>query len=295
MGKALADRAFPFIKHAGAKTHGTLCQAAGKGAFKMGKLRLGILGTGFLSEIVADAWKNGLLEDYELVGVMGRNQKTAAALAGRMGCAACGSVAELLALKPDYIAEAASVELVKDSAIKILSSGCSMVVVSIGAFADADFYEEVKRTASANGTRVHIASGAVGGFDVLRTISLMGEVAAGITTRKGPRSLEGTPLFEETLMLEDEERQVFAGNAKEAIALLPTRVNVAVASSLATAGPEKTRVDIFSVPGMTGDDHCIAAETEGIRAVVDIYSSTSAVAGWSVVAVLRNIVSPIVF
>lgn len=261
----------------------------------MGKLRLGILGTGFLSEIVADAWKNGLLEEYELVGVMGRNQKTASALAEKMGCAACESVDELLALQPDYIAEAASVELVKDSAIRVLASGCSLIVVSIGAFADADFYEEVKKTAAANGARVYIASGAVGGFDVLRTVSLMGKVKAGITTRKGPESLEGTPLYEEELMLEDEERQVFAGNAKEAIALLPTRVNVAVASSLATVGPENTRVNIFSVPGMTGDDHCIVAETEGIRAVVDIYSSTSAIAGWSVVAVLRNIVSPIVF
>lgn len=261
----------------------------------MGKLRLGLLGTGFLSGIVADAWKNGLLEDYELVGVMGRNRTTAAALAEKMGCASCGSVEELLALKPDYIAEAASVGLVKDSAVRILSSGCSLIVVSIGAFADAAFYEKVKHTASENGTKVYIASGAVGGFDVLRTVSLMGPVTAGITTRKGPKSLEGTPLFEDTLMLEEEERQVFAGNAKEAIALLPTRVNVAVASSLATAGPENTRVNIFSVPGMVGDDHCIVAETEGIRAVVDIYSSTSAIAGWSVVAVLQNIVSPIVF
>lgn len=261
----------------------------------MGKLRLGILGTGFLSEIVADAWKNGLLKEYELVGVMGRNKATAAALAEKTGCASCGSVEELLALEPDYIAEAASVELVKDSAVRILSSGCSLIVVSIGAFADAAFYEEVKNTASENGTKVYIASGAVGGFDVLRTVSLMGPVTAGITTRKGPKSLEGTPLFEDTLMLEEEERQVFAGNAKEAIALLPTRVNVAVASSLATAGPENTRVNIFSVPGMVGDDHCIVAETKGIRAVVDIYSSTSAIAGWSVVAVLQNIVSPIVF
>lgn len=261
----------------------------------MGKLKLGILGTGFLSEIVADAWKQGFLEDYELVGVMGRNQATATALAQRMGCAACGNVEELLALRPDYIAEAASVELVKESAVKILSSGCSMVVLSIGTFADTDFYEEVKRTAASNGTKVYIASGAVGGFDVLRTVSLMGQVTAGITTRKGPKSLEGTPLYEESLMLEDEERQVFAGNAKEAIALLPTRVNVAVASSLATVGPENTRVNIFSVPGMPGDDHCIVAETEGVRAVIDIYSGTSAIAGWSVVAALRNIVSPIVF
>ena len=62
-----------------------------------------------------------------------------------------------------------------------------------------------------------------------------------------------------------------------------------------TAGPEDTRVDIYSVPGMVGDDHKITSEIEGVKAVVDIYSSTSAIAGWSVVAVLQNIVSPIVF
>lgn len=54
-------------------------------------------------------------------------------------------------------------------------------------------------------------------------------------------------------------------------------------------------MDIYSVPGMVGDDHKITSEIEGVKAVVDIYSSTSAIAGWSVVAVLQNIVSPIVF
>lgn len=92
-----------------------------------------------------------------------------------------------------------------------------------------------------------------------------------------------------------EEEEVFAGNTKEAIKLLPTKVNVSVAASLATAGTEKTRFSIVSVPGMTGDDHRITAEAEGVKAVVDIYSDTSAIAAWSVVALLRNLVSPIVF
>jgi aspartate dehydrogenase len=34
---------------------------------------------------------------------------------------------------------------------------------------------------------------------------------------------------------------------------------------------------------------------EEVHAIVDIYSRTSAIAGWSVVALLRNLVSPIVF
>ncbi|MFR4977995.1 MAG: aspartate dehydrogenase domain-containing protein, partial [Butyricicoccus sp.] len=182
---------------------------------------------------------------------------------------------------------------VREIAVKALSAGSNLIVLSIGAFADTDFYEQVKKTAAAHGTRVYIASGAVGGFDVLRTVSLMGKAVSGIETHKGPASLQGTPLFSE--QLDTQETEVFAGSAKDAIALLPTKVNVAVAASLATTGPENTEVHITSVPAFVGDDHKITAEIEGVRAVVDIYSSTSAIAGWSVVAVLQNIVSPIVF
>ena len=253
----------------------------------MNKKRLGILGSGYLSGIVVDAWKQGLLEDYEIVGVMGRTPETVSEMAKKAGCVACLTLDELLAQKPDYIAEAASE--------KILSSGSSLIVLSIGAFADQEFYEKAQKTAKENGTRIYIASGAVGGFDVLRTVSLMGQATAGIETRKGPASLRNTPLFEEHLMTDTEETHVFSGNAREAIGLLPTKVNVAVASSLATVGPENTSVNITSVPGFVGDDHKITAEIDGVKAVVDIYSSTSAIAGWSVVAVLRNIVSPVVF
>lgn len=261
----------------------------------MEKLKLGIIGSGYLSEIIAQAWMDGLLPEYELVAVMGRNEETAKALAERAGCAACSDLEQFLAYGPAYVAEAASVQAVKDSAERILSAGSNLIVLSIGAFADQDFYQRVREAAAENGTRVYIASGAVGGFDVLRTVTLMGKAASRIDTRKGPKSLQNTVLFEEHLMTDTDECRVFDGNAKEAIALLPTKVNVAVAASLATAGPEGTGVSVTSVPGMTGDDHKITAEIDGVKAVVDIYSSTSAIAGWSVVAVLQNIVSPIVF
>lgn len=261
----------------------------------MGKLKLGIIGNGYLAEIIVDAYLKGLLEEYELMGILGRTPEKTKSLADRCGCSACGSIEELLALQPDYIAEAASVEAVKRYCVQVLSHGSGLVALSIGAFADEEFYLQVKETARLNHTKVHIASGAVGGFDVLRTISLMGQAKAGIRTRKGPGSLEGTPLFEDSLMTDTEERRVFYGNAKEAISILPTKVNVAVAASLATVGSENTSVNIFSVPGMVGDDHKITSEIEGVKAVVDIYSSSSAIAGWSVVAALQNIVSPIVF
>ena len=38
------------------------------------KTKFGIVGCGFLGNIVANAWKNGLLEDYELAGVTSRSR-----------------------------------------------------------------------------------------------------------------------------------------------------------------------------------------------------------------------------
>ena len=74
----------------------------------MEKRKLGLLGSGFLSGIIAEAMHNGLLPEYELVGIAGRNPVTTQEMAQKYGCKACLSSDELLALQPDYIAEAAS-------------------------------------------------------------------------------------------------------------------------------------------------------------------------------------------
>ena len=45
------------------------------------KTKFGIVGCGFLGGIVASAWKNGLLADYELVGVTSRSPESAQKMA----------------------------------------------------------------------------------------------------------------------------------------------------------------------------------------------------------------------
>ena len=84
------------------------------------KTKFGIVGCGFLGNIVADAWKNGLLEDYELVGVTSRTPASSEKTASNVGCKACADVEELLALEPEYIVETASVEAVRAMAIPVL-------------------------------------------------------------------------------------------------------------------------------------------------------------------------------
>ena len=100
------------------------------------KTKLGIVGCGFLGNIVADAWKKGLLPDYELVGVTSRTRASAEKTAANVGCAVCEDMDALLALEPEYIVEAASVESVRAMAIPVLNRGVNLVILSIGAFAD---------------------------------------------------------------------------------------------------------------------------------------------------------------
>lgn len=262
--------------------------------------KLSIVGCGNLANIVVDALINGLLPDYQLICALSRTPEKAQGLADRINsagcgytCTACDNLDDLLALKPDYIVESASPASLKEIALPALKNGSSLVTLSIGAFGDDSFYEEVQQAARENNARVHLVSGAIGGFDVLRTVSLMGSCTASFDTEKGPDSLKDSPVYEESL--KREKRTVFEGNAKEAIALFPTKVNVAVAASLASVGPGNMKVSVTSIPGYVGDEHRIEIKSEQVRAVIEVYSKTAQIAGWSVVNALRNITSPIVF
>lgn len=256
--------------------------------------RLAITGCGRLGSIVVDALQKGLLDEYKLVGVFSRTREKAESLALRIGdCQVCDSIEDLLALKPDYLVEAASPAAMREVALPALRQGTSVVTLSIGAFADDAFYTEVMQTAKENNSHVYVVSGATGGFDVLQTATLMGGATARFFNEKGPNALKGTAVYDKTL--QTEQRTVFQGTATEAIALFPTKVNVTVAASRASVGPQNMQVTMQSTPGFVGDTQRVEIKNEQVHAVIDVYSATAEIAGWSVVNTLRNIVSPIVF
>lgn len=261
----------------------------------MKKVRLALMGGGYLNEIVANAIKDNYLPEYELVGVLGRNKERTEAFARRHNCKPCFTIEELMDLKPDFTAEAASPQAIRDYTETVLRSGSNLVVLSIGAFADKELYERVKEIARETNQKIYIASGAVGGFDVLRTAALMSPIKVTMTSKKWPGSLYYTPLYKDGLLDIREPEQVFSGSTKEAIEMLPFHFNVAVATALASAGPEKTTLNIDAVPGFRGDEYKIQLIGEEVATDLNIYSRTCNIAGWSVVAVLQNAVSPIVF
>lgn len=121
----------------------------------------------------------------------------------------------------------------------------------------------------------------------------MGNAKAKFFNEKGPDALKGTAVYDEAL--QTEQRVVFSGNATEAIAMFPTKVNVAVAASLASVGPENMEMSMQSTPGFVGDTQRVEIKNDQVHAVIDVYSATAEIAGWSVVNTLLNITSPIVF
>ena len=121
----------------------------------------------------------------------------------------------------------------------------------------------------------------------------MGGATACFYNEKGPDALRGTAVYEDAL--QQEQKTVFEGTAQEAIALFPTKVNVTVAASRASVGPDRMQVRMVSTPGFKGDTQRVEIRNPQVHAVVDVYSATAEIAGWSVVNTLKNIASPIVF
>lgn len=268
----------------------------------MKKYKIAIVGSGALGSIIGKAILKEVSEYYELLGVMGRGRENSSKLSKGLNCKSYNNLDGMIADKPDYIIEAASPVVVKEIGLKILENSISLIPLSVGAFADGDFYEKMQEAAIKNSSRVHIPSGAVGGFDVLRSAMLMGDSQVKIKTEKSPKSLNGAPFLKGRELSTVDEEEVFRGTAKDAIESFPKNVNVAVATALATKGVENTGVFINSIPGKMSNKHEIELLGENVKVNVTIESTpskdnpkSSTLAAYSVITLLENLVSPITF
>lgn len=256
--------------------------------------RLGLYGCGHLNKIVVECYKKGLLEGYEIVGCYSKTLESRTLMSESLGLEVCNSYEELLDRNVDYIVEATNPAATKAILAQTLKRGVNIILLSIGALADEAYYDEMKKLCVENNVRIHLASGAICGFEVLRTARIMGLTKAGLTNTKGPKALSRSILYKP--QMENEDTVAFSGSAYNAIQNLPTGINVGVATALATMGVHDTTILIQSTPGFIGDSQCIDIECgDEIKAHLDVYSRTSDIAGYSVVALLQNLVSPIVF
>ncbi len=267
----------------------------------MTKKKLAILGTGNLARILAQELQKKTFSTYQLVAVCGRSMEKARACAVGTEAAAVTTLQELLALQPELVLEATTPAHLKTVAPTILGAGCSMIILSSGALADAEFRAEVTRAGERSGARLYVASGAIGGFDLLQTAALMGNVSLTVRNQKPPAAYENAPFLEGRTLDADREELLFSGTAAQAIARFPQNVNVAVAAAEASVGAEHTKVTVESDPALRLNTHRLELRGNFGEATLNIASAASAKAGssamaaYSVLRVLLNLTSVIVF
>lgn len=263
-------------------------------------LRVAVLGAGALAGIVVDALPRALPGACRIVAVAARTPAHAQALAERCGAAWTTSAQGLLAHRPDVIVELAGREALAANAEAILSSGVSLIAASAGALADRALLERIKSAAQSSGAKLYVPNGAVGGLDLLQTYAAMTGARLEIESVKAPKSLEGAPGLRGR-SLPDEEAVVFEGGVKAAIEAFPKNVNVAVAAALA-AEAEDARVRVVSRPGAAESLHRIRIANALMHAELSIASKpdpanprSSTSTAWSIVALLKQLTSPVVF
>lgn len=263
---------------------------------------IALIGCGGLGRIIAQGLLDPRLsEHYQLIGVCDINASAAQELGSTCGCAAYTSPDDLLRERPSYVVEAAGVSVLKKYACPVLRAGSDLLVLSIGAFADTTFYESVRECAREHGRKVHLLSGAIGGFDLIRSAMWSGQLSAAIQNIKPPESLTGAPFLQGRVLSKQDSELLFDGSAAEAIQAFPKNVNVAVALAVASVGVDQTRVQVISDPQKELNVHRVLLNGDFGYAELEIASkpsdtaSSSALAAYSALAKLESLCSEISF
>lgn len=185
-------------------------------------MKVGIIGCGAIANIITTSIvpeNNGI----EIAYFFDKDIERAENLASLAGGVAVLDFDDLVD-NVDLVLECASPNSVKQLAPKILKKGKDMIVMSIGAFMDKEFYNEVLKIAKENNAKIHLPSGAVVGLDGIKAVAKFGLNEVSLVTRKSPKSL-GKDI--------DKEEILFEGKASDAVKEFPLNINVAATISLA--------------------------------------------------------------
>jgi aspartate dehydrogenase len=198
----------------------------------------------------------------------------------------------------ELVVEAASQNAVTSYLNQLILFKKDVLVMSVGAFANYNFFSEVIRNVENNNINIYVPSGAIAGIDALKSVKNSISYVT-LTTTKNPKSLKDSPFFKQNNLTVDSIKKrtlIFEGSAIEAVKNFPTNVNVAALLGLAGIGVEKTKVNVIADPSIRINKHeikVIGKFGELIVRVKNIPSSTnpktSYLAILSVIECLRSI------
>ena len=263
-------------------------------------LRVGLIGFGAIGRRLAEAITAGEAGRCELGAVLVRRpERIDAETAAHLDCLVTGDAADFLATRVDLVVEVAGHDALKAYAEDILRQGKDLLLISVGALADAAFEEHLHRAAHDYGQRVYLATGAIAGLDAIAAGAVGGLTAVTHSVRKPPAGL--LPPDEIAQAVADGfPRVLYEGPAREAALRFPENVNVAAAISLAGLGLDKTTVRIVADPTVVRNTHEIEARGEfgELRIVLQNIPTenpkTGRLTAMSMIKALRNLTADVV-
>lgn len=267
-------------------------------------MRVALVGCGAIGKVIVKALVTDQIKGAQLVAVadiLPPEELKRLAEPGRFDIVKDPEM--VLQYAPDLVVEAAEQEVVRKYAPLFLKAKKNMMLLSVGALADTQFFRELLGLAQSHGVRIIVPSGAIGGLDAIKSANVGTLTEVSIRNIKPPAGLEGAPyVVKKGIDLKSitTATQIFEGFADEAAREFPKNVNVAVALSLAGVGPQRTRVVVIVDPAETRNVHEITAKGDFGEAVFTVAGlpspdnpKTSYLAALSAIATLRNLVSPI--
>ncbi|HEY2683753.1 MAG TPA: aspartate dehydrogenase [Steroidobacteraceae bacterium] len=258
--------------------------------------RVGLIGFGAIGRSIARLWGTLPPDSFLLTGVCARSwHPSEAKPALPPSTALCTDADQLLALQPDYVIEAASHKVIEAHGSKILRSGCSMYLLSVGCLAEEELRTSLIAAAKEGGSQILVPAGALAGFDGLLALAGDGLRSVKYTSRKPCEAWRGTAASDAyDLDGLTQATVIFSGSAGEAARRYPKNANLAAAVALAGLGFERTVVELIADPEAHGNSGSVEAISRSSTLNLSVSSrassnpKTSANVGPSVISALRN-------
>jgi len=260
-------------------------------------ISVGLIGCGGIAQDVVTAPRNeSPAPDVKIVGALVRPGRSQIAREKLPGVEIVESLDQLLAHRPRLIAEVAGQQAVGQYGETVLRSGIDLLVISVGALADAALLERLKAAAQAGRSRILLPAGAIGGIDAIAAMRMGGLSRVRYRSRKPPLAWRGSPAEKAVdLAMLAKPAVLYRGSAREAALLYPQNANVAAAVALAGVGFESTEVELVADPAAPGNVHEIEVDGAAGRFAIELQGKpsrtnpkTSALAALSVARAIRN-------
>lgn len=250
-------------------------------------MNIGLIGAGAIANFLLKEINRNQHEDLNIRSIFVRDKDKYRSLEVNFGVKLFTDLNAFLDSDIDIVVEAANIQAVK-TLVPVVLQKKAVVLISVGALADATLLTEIDRLVKEYKHTVHLPSGAIGGLDLLQNAHALGKLTEVLlTTRKPAESL-----MEEEI---DEAQVVFEGKAVDAIKQFPKNMNISIVLSMAGIGVEHTSVRLVADPHIEKNIHQVDIKGDFGEATFSITNNplpenpkTSFLAAMSILGTLKR-------